>query len=180
MLEIEHSSKPVVVAGEESGGFTIRGHIPEKDGFVAVSTILDLVASEGKPVGEILKEVKEKAGIQNQKTVSLGVAFEKTREGYEKQSKTAKGFEKYLNGTEDKLQGFDIDKERTMEYDKHIKDYKGDGDGSKIFLKDGSSALIRKSGTEPKVRIYVDTRNPEVYDKLTKNLPDEAKSYANS
>ncbi len=180
MLELEHTSKPAILAGEESGGFTIRGHIPEKDGFIAVSTVLDLVATEGKPVGEILKEIKEKTGTQEQKSETLGISFEKTKEGYEKQNKAIKGFEKYLDGSQDKLQGFEIDKERTKGYYDNMCKYKENGDGLKIYLKDGSYALIRKSGTEPKLRIYIETINQEVYDALSKNLLEEAKLYANS
>ncbi len=180
MLELEHTSKPAILAGEESGGFTIRGHIPEKDGFVAVSTILDLVATEGKPVSEILKEIKEKTATQNQRTVNIGISFPRTKEGYEKQDKAVKGFEKYLEGAEDKLCGFEVDTERTKKYYKKMCAYKEGGDGLKIYLKDGSYALIRKSGTEPKIRIYVDTVNQEVYDTLSANLPKEAESYANS
>ena len=52
----------VLIAGEESGGLTVRGHIPEKDGFIAVSTLLDLIATEGKPIGEILDDVNQKIG----------------------------------------------------------------------------------------------------------------------
>ena len=51
-----------ILAGEDSGGLSVGEHIPEKDGFVALLTLLDLVATEGKPIGEILSDVNEKIG----------------------------------------------------------------------------------------------------------------------
>ena len=43
-----------IVAGEESGGLSIRGHIPEKDGIIANLLILEAMAYEHKSSGRII------------------------------------------------------------------------------------------------------------------------------
>ena len=52
IIDIRKEGKDILVAGEESGGLTINGHIPEKDGVIALLTILDLMATEKKPLSE--------------------------------------------------------------------------------------------------------------------------------
>ena len=47
--------------------------------------------------------------------------------------------------------------------------YKEGGDGMKIYFTDGSSVLIRKSGTEPKIRAYMETRG-ETEEQLNTNI----------
>ena len=39
-----------VLGGEESGGFAIRGHIPERDGILAGLYFSDMIVKEGKPL----------------------------------------------------------------------------------------------------------------------------------
>ncbi|HEY9766618.1 MAG TPA: phosphoglucomutase/phosphomannomutase family protein, partial [Chroococcales cyanobacterium] len=43
----------VVIGGEESGGLSVLGHIPEKDGILADLLVAEMVAVEGKPLSAI-------------------------------------------------------------------------------------------------------------------------------
>ena len=43
----------VIIAGEESGGLSIKGHIPEKDGILANLLIMEMIAYSGKKLCEI-------------------------------------------------------------------------------------------------------------------------------
>src|SRR5207244_5523639 len=52
-------SEPIIVGGEESGGLSVKGHVPEKDGILACLLMAELVAAEGKSLGEILKEIEK-------------------------------------------------------------------------------------------------------------------------
>ena len=49
--------------GEESGGLTIRGHVPEKDGILACLLIAEMVACEGKFIKEILDDLYGMVGL---------------------------------------------------------------------------------------------------------------------
>ena len=50
-------SEPIIVGGEESGGLSVKGHVPEKDGILACLLMAELVAVERKSLGKILKAV---------------------------------------------------------------------------------------------------------------------------
>src|SRR5438270_3375245 len=55
-------SEPIIVGGEESGGLSVKGHVPEKDGILACLLMAELVATEGKSLGRILKELEKQTG----------------------------------------------------------------------------------------------------------------------
>ena len=52
-------SEPIIVGGEESGGLSVKGHVPEKDGILACLLMAELVATEKKSLGQILKELSK-------------------------------------------------------------------------------------------------------------------------
>ena len=165
MVELEGTEHEVIVAGEESGGLTIRNHIPEKDGFVAISKILELIAAEGKPLGQILAELKEKAGTGYTSVAKkIGFANEEAKDA------GVKHFDKYLTGEVDNVAGYKIDFAKTKAAAEHIKEYKKQGDGTKLYLENGTAILIRKSGTEPIVRLTIDSADDEVTANLQKAL----------
>ena len=163
MLELEKSNKPAIVVGEESGGLTIRNHLPEKDGFVAMSIILDLMAKENKPISKILQEIQRKIGVKfYSKSINISFVSDNLKE------KTLTSFIHYLSDktAPDRFAGIPIDKVKTTFEDQAIRKYKPDGDGIKIYLKDNSSVLIRKSGTEPVLRMYIDAASESSFNKL--------------
>ncbi|MBD2775643.1 phosphoglucomutase/phosphomannomutase family protein [Iningainema sp. BLCCT55] len=54
----------VLIGGEESGGLSILGHIPEKDGFLANLLVAEAIAYEGKPLSQIVEEATKEASSQ--------------------------------------------------------------------------------------------------------------------
>ena len=58
-----------------------------------------------------------------------------------------------------------------MLHDSHTKgEYKKQGDGTKLYLENGTAVLIRKSGTEPIVRLTIDSADDTVTANLQKAL----------
>src|ERR1041385_3906559 len=55
-------SEPIIVGGEESGGLSVKGHVPEKDGILACLLMAELVAMESKSLGRILKDLEKQTG----------------------------------------------------------------------------------------------------------------------
>src|SRR5258708_36384383 len=51
-------SEPIIVGGEESGGLSVKGHVPEKDGILACLLMAELVATESKSLMRIFKELE--------------------------------------------------------------------------------------------------------------------------
>lgn len=165
MMRLKDTPMEAILIGEQSGGLTIKGHIPEKDGFLAILELLELMACENKPIGQILNEVNELLGgefVSECINVSLKNEEEKT--------KTINFFEQYANGQKTSLFGYEIDIEKTIFHNEKIKKFKPNGDGHKIYFKNGSSVLIRKSGTEPLLRYFIDANDKEVYENLKNSL----------
>ena len=133
-----------IIAGEESGGLSIQGHIPEKDGILANMLIVEVMAFEGKSLVELQQELKDFVGCE----------FINTR-------------------VDKKLDNFDIVKTSIEKFSsideiagmKIIK--KDDKDGVKLYLEDKKTwILVRPSGTEPLLRIYVESDNQSKIDNI--------------
>lgn len=133
-----------IIGGEESGGLSIQGHIPEKDGILANLLILEAMAYENKSLVQ----------LQNDLRKFVGCSFINTR------------VDKHLNSVDevkpvldkfsemDEITGFKISK----------KDFK---DGVKLYLEDGTTwILVRPSGTEPLLRIYIESDSLEKIEQI--------------
>jgi phosphoglucomutase len=55
-------SEAIIVGGEESGGLSVKGHVPEKDGILACLLMAELIATERKSLGQILKSLEAETG----------------------------------------------------------------------------------------------------------------------
>lgn len=120
-----------ILAGEESGGLSIAGHIPEKDGILACLLMAEVRAHYGKALGQILADIYAQFGRLYSGRLDYRVARE------QKAAVLAK------------LQGFrpdDIGGVAVTDIDCL--------DGWKFILADGSWLLVRASGTEAVFRIY--------------------------
>ncbi len=124
-----------IIAGEESGGLSIQGHIPEKDGILANLLILEAMAYEGKTLVELQQNLKN---IVNCDFINTRV--DKKLENFEIVKET-------------------IDKFSQMDFVANFKIIKKDTkDGIKLYLEDERSwILVRPSGTEPLLRIYLES-----------------------
>ncbi len=120
-----------LIGGEESGGFTIRGHVREKDG-VLMALLAAAVAHE-RPFDDRVDDLLAEFGEIHQGKVSLDCPDDEK--------------ERVLDDLEtelpDEVAGKDVADMVTK-------------DGFKILLDDGSWLLVRPSGTEPKMRIYAE------------------------
>jgi phosphomannomutase len=127
-----------LIAGEESGGFAFRGHMPERDGVLSGLYILDLMARRGKDLPGLIAEVFEKVGPHYYDRIDVTM----TEEERDRVRETISGLEpREIAGLP--VEGID----RT--------------DGLRFLLGDGAWALIRLSGTEPLMRIYCEVRSEE-------------------
>ncbi|MDP2799995.1 MAG: phosphoglucomutase, partial [Deltaproteobacteria bacterium] len=141
--------KPVidraVVCFEESDGITIKGHTPEKDAYIGLILALAMTLHLNQNLGRYLAEVQDKFGHFYAARDAVPVS----QQG-EELSTALKALSRYTPGTRLKI-GAD---EKVMSQLINI-------DGYKMVFEDGSWLLIRPSGTEPKVRFYVEARTEE-------------------
>ena len=155
IIKEREEGKDILVAGEESGGLTINGHIPEKDGIIALLMMLDLMATEGKPISQILKETKENIGVEFRiDSFSKKLSKESDKDAIMQRMEDI--YKAALKG-QTKFGNFEIDTAKTKECLSSMEEYKHGGDGIKLYFTDGSNVLVRKSGTEPKVKAYIET-----------------------
>ena len=128
----------VIIGGEESGGLSINGHIPEKDGILANLLLLEAMADSGKSLCEMQEEIYELAEnkfYNDRIDLKLDNADE-------------------INQIMDKVKTF-----KTIgKYNITEKDTK---DGIKLMLGHKTKILIRPSGTEPLLRIYFEANSEE-------------------
>src|SRR5258708_7418402 len=126
----------IALGGEESAGLTIRGHVPEKDGILACLLVAEMIAARGASIAEHVQQLFKK----------VGPSFAPTRENLHlsDEHKSA-AIKKTTAGTSRLLARKVASIDRT--------------DGAKFAFDDGSWILLRLSGTEPLLRLYVETES---------------------
>jgi phosphomannomutase len=128
-------TEPIIVGGEESGGLSVKGHVPEKDGILACLLMAELVATERRSLGEILKGLEKKIGAFYTDRLNVKIPAEK------KEALLAK-----LAGGLKTIGPFEVQKFITT-------------DGYKFLLPNGEWVAFRASGTEPLIRCYIEAKS---------------------
>jgi phosphomannomutase len=127
-------SEPIIVGGEESGGLSVKGHVPEKDGVLACLLMAEMVAYEGRSFGAVLKEIYRQAGMVLSDRINLRVTPERKEQL----------LQQFAAGLAD-FGGRKVTETITK-------------DGYKFLLGDGCWVAFRASGTEPVFRCYLEAR----------------------
>lgn len=138
--------KPVIgkalVYFEESDGISIIGHTPEKDAYIGLLLAMEMMLTTQLNLGAYLRSIENEFGAYYPDRDGVEVSVR----GEELLAMLA-GLEKYKVGTSVEVGG----QSRTISEVITI-------DGRKMVFEDGSWVMIRPSGTEPKVRFYVESR----------------------
>ena len=152
--------KPVInkalVCFEESDGISVIGHTPEKDAYIGLLLALDMVTTLGQNLGGYLAELQENYGHYFPEKDGLAVS----KKG-EALNRILAGLDVYQPGSRLKIAGLEKVIAEVISIDGH-----------KIILDDGSWIMIRPSGTEPKVRFYVEARSEKEKEALFKTAKD--------
>jgi len=138
-------SEVVLIGGEESGGISMLGHIPEGDGVLMGLLLVELVATRGKSLVTLLDE--------------LMAAPDVGRFCYARRDQPMRPFDKNAL-----LAGL-IASAPALLAGQAITNI-NNRDGVKFILRDNSWLLIRPSGTEPLLRIYAEGRTDEAVQTL--------------
>jgi alpha-D-glucose phosphate-specific phosphoglucomutase len=138
--------KDILIGGEESGGISVRGHIPEGDGILMGLLLLEVMAEKRVPLHEIVADLQANFGPAHYDRIDVKLAHQVPK----------KQMVKLLADAAPKqVGGESIVRVDTL-------------DGVKFYLADHSWLLIRPSGTEPVLRIYAEARSIEMRDALLK------------
>ena len=134
----------VLIGGEESGGISFKGHIPEGDGILMGLLLTEMVAESGVPLDEMVADLLAEVGPAHYKRVDLRLARPIVKDKMVKQ---------LAEDAPSSIGGVEVSTINTM-------------DGAKYLLADDSWLLIRPSGTEPVLRVYAEARDPEQVSRL--------------
>jgi phosphomannomutase len=130
----------VLIGGEESGGISFKGHIPEGDGILMGLLLIELVASSGKSLYDLVENMLRSVGPAYYQRNDLRLHHPVSKERMK---------QILLDGAPAQIAGVKVENIATI-------------DGVKYILSDDSWLLIRPSGTEPVLRVYAEGRSPEM------------------
>ncbi len=134
-----------LMGGEESGGFSYRDHVHERDGIFNALMLLEMMAVHKKTLSQLVQDLASEFGSYFYERIDYHLNTETIERA------------KIIAGKHDitSIAGVAVKEYQTM-------------DGIKIFFADGSWLLIRSSGTEPLLRTYAEGPTPQrVQDILT-------------
>jgi len=134
----------VLIGGEESGGISFKGHIPEGDGVLMGLLLIEMVASSGGTLRELVAELLETYGPVHYSRTDL-----RLKRPVQKSEMT----QRLAEEAPGMIGGENVAQVATT-------------DGAKYILEDDSWLLIRPSGTEPLLRVYAEGRSPEILAEL--------------
>jgi phosphoglucomutase len=132
----------VVMVGEESEGFSMKHHLPEKDGILAGLLVAEMVARKGKGLPQLTEELFSRVGPLYNRRVNLSLPAEAKEKLMVR-----------LTTPPERFAGLKITEHITI-------------DGHKFVLEDGSWVCFRPSGTEPVVRFYLEASSLEALERL--------------
>jgi len=132
-----------LVGGEESGGLSIIGHIPEKDGILADLLMAEMVAKEGVTLKQALAQVAQQTGEYRTQRIDLHVDEARKNEL----------MRRFREEPPASLNGLRVVNTNLI-------------DGVKLLLEEEAWVLVRPSGTEPLIRCYIEAHDEEVLNGL--------------
>jgi phosphomannomutase len=136
-------TRDVLIGGEESGGIGFKGYIPERDGTLSSLLLLELMATSGKRLDEIMAELDEEYGTFRFRRVDVEYPLARMND-----------LMRHLAERPPKaLRGSAVVKVKTY-------------DGVKFIAENDDWLLVRPSGTEPVLRIYAETKSFDAVDEL--------------
>lgn len=136
-------NEDVLVGGEESGGIAVKGHIPERDGIWDGLVIVEHLVQQNQKLSELIQEVYDVVGPFSYNRLDLHLKEE------QKQAIIK-------NCEQGAYKNFDGVPVRDVE----------SIDGFKFYLEGDETVMIRASGTEPLLRVYVEAATEERVDEL--------------
>ena len=158
MLERE-----IVMGGEESGGIGFQRHLPERDGLLNSLLLANVMAEEGKTLGQLVADLQAEYGEHQYGRIDLHIP-EETKNGAIARARALKPGDAVFAG-------MPILRQETL-------------DGVKFYLDNPEAKtkpnaaetwlLLRASGTEPLMRIYSESCSKESVAKLL----ESARSFA--
>lgn len=135
----------VLIGAEESGGISIKNHVPDKDAIISAMLLTEMVAYEKKSLNQIYEDTVKDSG------------WSCVHGRFDLHTNDSQKNHLLSNLTEKKYGNLNVIGETKLE-------------GVKILLEDGSWFMARASGTEPMSRVYFEATNKDALDKIMSDV----------
>ncbi|MGB8885862.1 MAG: phosphoglucomutase/phosphomannomutase family protein [Candidatus Korobacteraceae bacterium] len=143
--------RDILIGGEESGGIGIRRHLPERDGILNSLLLANIMADEGKPLGQLVRDLQHEYGEHHYGRIDLHLSNE-VKDDAMRRAQAKPG----------RMGSFGVLKIETLDGVKFFLDAPTYGNGAEAWV------LIRASGTEPLLRVYCEAASPELVSQILK------------
>jgi phosphomannomutase len=147
--------REIVMGGEESGGIGFQRHLPERDGLLNALLLANVMAQEGKTLGQLVSDLQAEYGEHQYGRIDLHISDDL------KNAAIARA--KALKPGDPVIAGMPILRQENL-------------DGVKFYLDNPEAKtkpnaaetwiLFRASGTEPLMRIYTESTSKDLVAKL--------------
>ena len=142
--------REIVIGGEESGGIGYSRYLPERDGILNSLLLANVMAEEGKPLGQLVADLQREFGPHHYGRRDLHIPEDIKQSAIQRaRSEQTKRLGRYSVLRKDGLDGI-----------KFFLDASSNGNGAEPWI------LFRASGTEPLLRVYVEAASPELVEEI--------------
>ncbi|PYX73582.1 MAG: phosphoglucosamine mutase [Acidobacteria bacterium] len=152
--------REILIGGEESGGIGYGCFLPERDGILNSLLLANVMAHEGKPLGQLVADLQREFGPHYYGRRDLHIPEEV------KQS----AIQRARADSTVKLGRYSVLNKESLDGVKFFLDASKDGSGAEVWI------LLRASGTEPLLRLYAEAASPE----LVNEVLDSAERFVNA
>ncbi|MGA2414254.1 MAG: phosphoglucomutase/phosphomannomutase family protein [Candidatus Sulfotelmatobacter sp.] len=138
--------RDILIGGEESGGIGYSRFLPERDGVLNCLLLANVMAEEGKPLGQLV------ANLQRE----FGPHFYGRRDLHIPDEMKYGAIERARAASTQSLASYGVVKKEDLDGVKFFLDAPTHGNGAEAWI------LFRASGTEPLLRLYAEAASPEL------------------
>ncbi len=146
-LMMEHD---ILIGGEESGGIGYSRFLPERDGVLNCLLLANVMAEEGKPLGQLVSDLQREFGPHYYGRRDLHIP-EEIKQG---------AIQRAASDDTKTLGRYRVVKKENLDGIKFFLDAPTNGNGAEAWI------LFRASGTEPLLRAYSEASSPQLVDEI--------------
>jgi alpha-D-glucose phosphate-specific phosphoglucomutase len=143
-------STDILIGGEESGGIGYSRFLPERDGILNCLLLANVMAEEGKPLGQLVADLQREYGPH----------YYGRRDLHIPEDVKQNTIQRARSDSTQSLGDYRVLKKEHLDGVKFFLDAPTNGNGAEAWV------LFRASGTEPLLRLYTEASSPELVREL--------------
>src|SRR5580704_1710963 len=154
--------REILIGGEESGGIGYSRFLPERDGILNALLLANVMAEEGKPLGQLVADLQLEYGPHYYGRRDLHIPEDIKKAAVRRAS----------SNQTNRLGRYSILKKETLDGVKFFLDAPTPDKGAEAWV------LLRASGTEPLLRVYCEAASTELVNEILTSAESFVHSHA--